>query len=55
MGWLDNIEVLQVLRKGNEAVHFTKEPIAVGTVVSQRIDWNRRFDHMQQHSGVYLV
>ncbi|CAH2039267.1 unnamed protein product, partial [Iphiclides podalirius] len=55
IGWLNNIEVLQVLRKGNEAVHFTKEPIAVGTVVSQRVDWERRFDHMQQHSGQHLL
>lgn len=42
-----------MLRKGNEALHFVKEPIQVGTVVSQKIDWDRRFDHMQQHSGIY--
>ncbi|XP_075979201.1 alanine--glyoxylate aminotransferase 2, mitochondrial [Anticarsia gemmatalis] len=55
IGFLNNIEVLQVLRKGDEALHFTKEPIEVGTVVEQKINWERRFDHMQQHSGQHLL
>ncbi|XP_026327888.1 uncharacterized protein LOC113236112 [Hyposmocoma kahamanoa] len=55
LGYLDNKEVLQVLRKGHEALHFTKEPIEVGKVVSQKINWERRFDHMQQHSGQHLL
>ncbi|XP_013136506.1 PREDICTED: alanine--glyoxylate aminotransferase 2, mitochondrial-like [Papilio polytes] len=55
IGWLDNIEVLQVLRKGDEALHFTKEPLAIGTTVTQKIQWERRFDHMQQHSGQHLL
>ncbi|KAJ0178089.1 hypothetical protein K1T71_005912 [Dendrolimus kikuchii] len=55
IGWLNNIEVLQVLRKGDEAIHFTKEPLEPGTVVEQKINWNRRFDHMQQHSGQHLL
>ncbi|KPJ10137.1 Alanyl-tRNA editing protein Aarsd1 [Papilio machaon] len=55
IGWLDNIEVLQVLHKGDEALHFTKEPLAIGTTVTQKIQWERRFDHMQQHSGQHLL
>ncbi|XP_045767010.1 alanine--glyoxylate aminotransferase 2, mitochondrial [Maniola jurtina] len=55
IGWLNNTEVLQVLRKGDEALHFTREPLEVGTEVAQRIDWTRRFDHMQQHSGQHLL
>ncbi|XP_050351806.1 alanine--glyoxylate aminotransferase 2, mitochondrial [Nymphalis io] len=55
VGWLNDIEVLQVLRKGDQAVHFTQEPIEVGTNVIQKIDWSRRFDHMQQHSGQHLL
>ncbi|XP_049874259.1 alanyl-tRNA editing protein Aarsd1 [Pectinophora gossypiella] len=55
LGWLNNVEVLQVLRKGDEALHFTKEPLEVGTVVAQKINWERRFDHMQQHSGQHLL
>ncbi|XP_047026981.1 alanyl-tRNA editing protein Aarsd1 [Helicoverpa zea] len=55
LGWLNSTEVVQVLRKGDEALHFTKDPIQVGTVVDQKINWERRFDHMQQHSGQHLL
>ncbi|CAH0584525.1 unnamed protein product [Chrysodeixis includens] len=55
VGWLNETEVLQVLRKGEEALHFVKEPLAEGTIVHQRLDWDRRFDHMQQHSGQHLL
>ncbi|CAK1544868.1 unnamed protein product [Leptosia nina] len=55
LGWLNEVEVLQVLRKGEDALHFTKEPIEVGTFVTQKINWDRRFDHMQQHSGQHLL
>ncbi|CAG9561468.1 unnamed protein product [Danaus chrysippus] len=54
-GWLNDTEVLQVLRKGDEALHFTLEPIIEGSEVVQRIDWQRRFDHMQQHTGQHLL
>ncbi|CAH2090779.1 unnamed protein product [Euphydryas editha] len=55
VGWLNDKEVVQVLRKGDQALHFTKEPIEAGTDVVQKIDWSRRFDHMQQHSGQHLL
>ncbi|CAH0730032.1 unnamed protein product, partial [Brenthis ino] len=55
IGWLNNTEVIQVLRKGDEALHFTRERLEVGTDVVQKIDWGRRFDHMQQHSGQHLL
>ncbi|OWR54115.1 putative Alanyl-tRNA synthetase domain containing 1 [Danaus plexippus plexippus] len=54
-GWLNDTEVLQVLRKGDEALHFTLEPITEGSEVVQKIDWQRRFDHMQQHTGQHLL
>ncbi|CAB3220365.1 unnamed protein product [Arctia plantaginis] len=54
-GFLNNVEVVQVLRKGDEAIHFTKDPIKVGTAVEQKVNWDRRFDHMQQHSGQHLL
>ncbi|KAJ8715901.1 hypothetical protein PYW08_013186 [Mythimna loreyi] len=55
IGRLNGTEVVQVLRKGSEAVHFTKEPLEVGSTVEQEVDWERRFDHMQQHSGQHLL
>ncbi|XP_013188552.2 alanine--glyoxylate aminotransferase 2, mitochondrial [Amyelois transitella] len=55
IGWLDGKEVVQVLRKGDEALHFTTEPLEVGATVNMRINWERRLDHMQQHSGQHLL
>lgn len=35
--------------------HFTRKPLAAGTEVRGTIDWKRRFDHIQQHSGQHLL
>lgn len=38
-------------RRGEEAVHFLQHSFEVGQTVSVLLDWTRRLDHMQQHSG----
>lgn len=48
--------VLDVQRKGAEAHHFVVDtsstpPFLVGDPVHCTVDWKRRHDHMQQHSG----
>jgi alanyl-tRNA synthetase len=35
--------------------HFVRKPLAAGTYVEGQIDWDRRFDHMQQHTGQHLL
>jgi alanyl-tRNA synthetase len=35
--------------------HFTRKPLLAGTAVEGTIDWARRLDHMQQHSGQHLL
>ncbi|MFZ0272675.1 MAG: alanine--tRNA ligase-related protein [Acidobacteriaceae bacterium] len=35
--------------------HFVRKPLALGTKVDGYIDWERRFDHMQQHTGQHLL
>jgi alanyl-tRNA synthetase len=35
--------------------HYVRKPLAVGTYVEGQIDWERRFDHMQQHTGQHLL
>ncbi|HEX4039927.1 MAG TPA: DHHA1 domain-containing protein [Acidobacteriaceae bacterium] len=35
--------------------HFVRKPVSAGTHVEGRIDWQRRFDHMQQHTGQHLL
>jgi alanyl-tRNA synthetase len=35
--------------------HFVRKPLAVGAKVEGHIDWQRRLDHMQQHTGQHLL
>ena len=55
LGTLGGANVLDVKERGEEIIHLCDAPLEVGTVVAGRIDWERRFDHMQQHSGEHLV
>ncbi|KAK9817056.1 hypothetical protein WJX72_008928 [[Myrmecia] bisecta] len=36
-------------------VHYTTAAVSTGASVSAQVDWQRRFDHMQQHTGQHLV
>jgi alanyl-tRNA synthetase len=38
-----------------EVWHYTAKPLVAGTQVHAAIDWERRLDHMQQHSGQHLL
>ncbi|MFS0863839.1 alanyl-tRNA editing protein [Fredinandcohnia sp. 179-A 10B2 NHS] len=53
-GLIGNIEVLDVYTENGEVYHKLPHPPASQTVEC-RIDWNRRFDHMQQHTGQHLL
>jgi len=35
--------------------HFVQRPLAPETHVQGQVDWGRRFDHMQQHTGQHLL
>ena len=35
--------------------HLVRQQLAVGIGVEGQIDWERRFDHMQQHTGQHLL
>ena len=52
---MNGVPVLQVKRKGKDAVHFLTGPLTVGEEATGKIDWNRRWDHMQQHSSQHLI
>ena len=55
-GTLNDVQVLDVYRNAKgKIVHKTLEPIAAGTLVKQQVDWKRRLDHTQQHSGQHLI
>lgn len=49
------IPVLYVFRKKLDAVHICSSPIKQGTQVKVSLDWDRRKDHMQQHTGQHLL
>lgn len=38
-----------------EVWHHTVKPLMAGTEVQGQVNWTRRFDHMQQHSGQHLL
>ncbi|XP_057681653.1 alanyl-tRNA editing protein Aarsd1 [Corythoichthys intestinalis] len=54
-GLIADIPVLRVTRQGQDAAHFVGSPLEVGQEVQVKVDWQRRFDHMQQHSGQHLI
>lgn len=49
------VEVKQVLRKELTAVHVVPEPVEPGSSVTLSLDWDRRIDIMQQHTGQHLI
>jgi alanyl-tRNA synthetase len=54
-GTLGGATVLDVLDIDEEVVHVVSEPLTVGARVHGEIGWERRFDHMQQHTGQHLL
>ncbi|XP_064555705.1 alanyl-tRNA editing protein Aarsd1-B [Drosophila montana] len=56
-GTINGQPVRSVLRKGSTAIHFVESPncFEEGSEVQQQLDWTRRLDHMQQHSGQHLI
>ena len=54
-GFLNDVKVTEVHEKEGELLHYTEEAIQPGTEVRGKIDWARRFDLMQQHSGEHMV
>ena len=55
LGTLNGVEVVDVHENGDgsEIVHVTKEPLNARTVHGV-LDWDRRFELMQQHLGEHL-
>jgi len=53
-GWLGAIPVLDVQKQEGEIRHVLASPVTKGPV-RVKLDWPRRFDHMQQHTGQHLL
>lgn len=55
LGDLGGAKVIDVQERGEDIVHLVDEELSIGSEVQGEIDWNRRFDLMQQHSGEHIV
>ncbi|WP_018750456.1 alanyl-tRNA editing protein [Paenibacillus sanguinis] len=53
-GTLGGVQVLDVISEADEVLHRVEQFPDTDEVVCE-IDWTRRFDHMQQHSGQHLL
>jgi alanyl-tRNA synthetase len=54
VGWIAGVPVLEVVEEDERIAHLTAGPVEDAEVAC-RIDWTRRFDHMQQHSGQHVL
>ena len=54
-GTLGGVNVRDVHETDGVIYHTCDKPLPVGETVTGEIDWQRRFDHMQQHSGEHIV
>ena len=54
-GTLGSVHVTDGDEKDGVIFHTCNGPVEIGQMVNGRIDWARRFDHMQQHSGEHII
>lgn len=55
LGTLGDASVLDVQEQGEDIFHLCDRPLTVGSSVKGIIDWERRFDLMQQHTGEHIL
>ena len=54
-GTLGGVKVLHAGEAGEQVIHLCGGPLTVGETVEGQIDYARRFDLMQQHTGEHMV
>ncbi len=54
-GSLGGVRVLDVREQDGQVVHLCDGPLPVGQTVQGVIDWEDRFDRMQQHTGEHIL
>jgi alanyl-tRNA synthetase len=54
-GTIAGIAVTDVVDEGDRIAHHLAAPAPAGDAVAGAIDWARRYDHMQQHTGQHLL
>jgi misacylated tRNA(Ala) deacylase len=51
----EEVPIRSIQRHGLRCIHFSPAPLAPGTPVRQTVDFARRWDLMQQHTGQHLL
>jgi alanyl-tRNA synthetase len=54
VGTLGGVAVVEVADEGDRVAHLLESPLP-SDEVEGRVNWSRRFDHMQQHTGQHLL
>lgn len=54
LGQLGGADVTEVVDEDGKVAHVLNRPVT-GEEIAGVIDWKRRFDHMQQHTGQHLL
>jgi alanyl-tRNA synthetase len=55
IGSIAGVAVVEVVDEEDRVAHLLAAPLAAVDEVEGEINWTRRFDHMQQHSGQHLL
>ena len=55
IGTLGHVNVTDVQENAQQVVHICDGALEVGSTVSGVINWQRRFDLMQQHTGEHIL
>ena len=55
LGTLGEAKVSDVRRQNGVIVHFTDKALEVGATVHGVLDWERRYDNMQNHTGEHVL
>ena len=55
IGWIDGIRVTDAHEKDGIIYHTMEGPLPVGGHVHGKLDWEERFERMQQHTGEHII
>ena len=53
-GFIGSARVIDTVEKGGEVIHICSEAVREGETVGCRLDFDKRFTNMQQHSGEHI-
>ncbi|MCH7323796.1 DHHA1 domain-containing protein [Solibacillus sp. MA9] len=55
-GWIQDIEIINVEKVEDEIRHYTSNNVSgISGEIFAKLNWTRRFDHMQQHTGQHIL